>query len=532
MNRHASDTGPVAGIRGRRFFLVTLAVTLLARIVLAAGLPLSGDEAYFLVWGQEPAWGYYDHPPMVGWWLALLVPLSEHPLVLRLPALLVPLALAWGVIVAVRRHAPERAWLAGTLLLLAPINAWNVAITTDVPLMFFSGLAVLAYLRALRTGSMGDFALCGLALGGALMSKYFAGLLAIAIFVHSIWRPDRTKLQGLALIVLCSLPAAAIQIAWNAAHCWPNVMFNIVNRHDHAGLSWETPLLYAASVFYVLSPPLALALVRRGARRAGRDTSGPDAAGAGLAERAVAARASAWLVVVPLVLLGALSLGRAVGLHWLASFVLPAVLWFVLAGAGSARARAGAVRFGAAFAALHYLVAGVLLALPVETWSGWRQYPGLVMTVHGDELARAVRARGLGDQVLASHGYSPAVLLEYAFGQHVLVFGAGSSHARHDDMRTDFSALDGRDFLIVRKNRYVPGEYDAFFDRVTTETLDLHGARFTLVTGHGFRYAQYRDDILDEVRRRWYALPTWLPAGSCYFCDRYFPDRPCRQPDR
>src|SRR5690606_10923711 len=237
-----------------------LVVSLLFKVVFAAVLPMTGDEAYFLAWGREPDWGFYDHPPMVGWWLAVLDAISSHPLVLRLPALLVPPALAFGAVLAVRRHGESLAWPAGSLVLLAPINVWNVAITTDVPLMFFSGLAVFAYVRARRTGAMLDFALCGLALGGALLSKYFAGLLAIAIFAHSVWRPSRTKLVGLALVVLASLPAAVIQVWWNAANCWPNVMFNIVNRHDKDSLSWITPVLYLACAIYAMSPPVALAV--------------------------------------------------------------------------------------------------------------------------------------------------------------------------------------------------------------------------------------------------------------------------------
>src|SRR5690606_40057468 len=107
-------------------------------------------------------------------------------------------------------------------------------------------------------------------------------------------------------------------------------------------------------------------------------------------QRAAAASACAWLAAVPLLVLAVLSPVKTIGLHWLASFALPAILWFVLAGAGSERARLGALRFGIGFAILHQVLIAVLVALPTETWSGWRGYPGLVMTVHADELAEAI----------------------------------------------------------------------------------------------------------------------------------------------
>ncbi|MFA7506276.1 MAG: glycosyltransferase family 39 protein [Burkholderiaceae bacterium] len=521
MNPLSSTPRSLSEAQARRVFTVLLLVSVAFKLVFATLLPMTGDEAYFHVWGREPDWGYYDHPPMVGWWLAVLDAISSHTLVLRLPALLVPIALAFAAVFAVRRYDEALAWLAGSLVLLAPMNVWNVAITTDVPLMFFSGLAVLAYARAQRTGAGLDFVLCGLALGGALMSKYFAGLLAIAIFAHSVWRPNRRKLVGLGLVVLASLPAALIQVWWNAAHCWPNLMFNIVNRHGGAGLSWSTPVLYIVSAIYAMSPPLALALLRR--RDEGEPGPRTDR------ERAQAASVHAWLAGVPLLILAALSPVKTIGLHWLASFALPAILWFVLAGAGSDRLRRGALRFGIGFAIVHYVLIAVLMLLPTETFSGWRQYPGLVMTVHADELAEAIGQERLDRHVLASNGYSAAVTLEYNFDRRILVFGRGSSHARHDDMRVDFREHAGRDFLIIRKDVYPPGEYDAFFDRVSVESIDVRGVRFTIVTGEGFRYEAYRDDVLEDIRQLWYQVPGWLPRGPCYFCDRYFPDRACHR---
>jgi hypothetical protein len=43
---------------------------------------------------------------------------------------------------------------------------------------------------------------------------------------------------------------------WNSGHCWPNYMFNFVNRHGDAGWSLKTPLLYLVTLVYVLGPPV------------------------------------------------------------------------------------------------------------------------------------------------------------------------------------------------------------------------------------------------------------------------------------
>lgn len=511
---------PLANAKSaRRVFALVACVTLAARALLAAGLPITGDEAYFFWWGKFPDWGFYDHPPMVGWWLAALAKLSWHPFVLRLPALLVPVAVAGLAVACVRRHGEALAWVCGTLVLLAPLNVWNVAITTDIPLMLFAFAAVAALLRALRTERAADFLLAGVLLGGALLSKYFAGMLALGIAAALVARPTRARIAGLAWVVVGSLPAALLQAWWNSQNCWPNLMFNLVNRHGDAGWAWKNPPLYALSLAYVLIPPVAWALARRAAGRGG---DGPASA-----ERSRdARRALAWITGVPFALFALMSAGKTVGLHWLASFVAPAIVLFAL-GAGE-RALRGALRVGAVLALAHYVVLAGLWLAPLEWFKSSRSYDGLVMTLRPQALNEKI-APYLDRFEIAANGYSPAVTIGFNLRRYVFVFGPASSHARHDDILTDFRRLDGRDILVIRKERPEPENYAPYFERVEYREVDVLGATFHFVEGRGFRYAAYRDAVLDEARRRWYAVPKWLPAGPCYFCDRYFPDRSCHR---
>jgi hypothetical protein len=56
----------VAKLTPRQWFWLVLAATLAFRLWLAAALPITADEAYFVLWGRTPDLGYYDHPPMIG----------------------------------------------------------------------------------------------------------------------------------------------------------------------------------------------------------------------------------------------------------------------------------------------------------------------------------------------------------------------------------------------------------------------------------------------------------------------------------
>ena len=55
------------------------------RLVVAARMPLSADEAYYRVWASSPQFGYYDHPPMIAWqiWLGRHIA-GDSPLGVRL----------------------------------------------------------------------------------------------------------------------------------------------------------------------------------------------------------------------------------------------------------------------------------------------------------------------------------------------------------------------------------------------------------------------------------------------------------------
>ncbi len=60
----ASESGTVlhAGV-------AAVAVLILLRFVLAATANLAEDEAYYWLWSTHLASGYYDHPPMIAYWI-------------------------------------------------------------------------------------------------------------------------------------------------------------------------------------------------------------------------------------------------------------------------------------------------------------------------------------------------------------------------------------------------------------------------------------------------------------------------------
>jgi hypothetical protein len=520
-----------------RLFWGALAVTLALRFLLAWWLPVTGDEAFFVYWGEAPALGVYDHPPMVGWFLAALLQVGHAPVWLRLPAILLPALIALGMRALVAALARGRGdaqalgdW-AALAWLVAPAQVLNVLITTDTPLVLFSFASLAAYALAVRRRSFALCAAAGIALGLAFLSKYFAVLLALAYVVYvAAIRRDGRAWRELAVVLACAVPFGLANLAWNYEHCWANLMFNVYNRHNEAGFAWYRPLVFLALLAYVAGPLLVFDLAR-----------GRSAMRAAVRDPAVALLAAC--AAVPIAVFFVLSAVRSVGLHWLFAFMPPLFMAgaFVL---GPPRLAASA-KFLAAFSAVHLAAVAVVALLPLETFKRSRHYDSVVMAFRADEVLAALKPYE-GRYVFAASGYSPAVLLSYNAAELGVVaqpgvqepwrrhyfptFGPGSAHGRHDDILTDFRPLDGRDILVVRKSAAAPDEYRPFFRAIEMREIDVRGARYYLVLGQGFDYAAYRDRVLAQVRDRYYRIPRYLPQGRCYLCERYWSTRTCPAP--
>jgi len=491
----------------RKALLVAAALILAFKLWLSAAFPFTGDEAYFTYWGVRLDAGYYDHPPMIGWLLYLLLKISSAQWLLRLPVTLLPFALAAGIYFVLRRADETKATLAALAFVLLPVNVCAVFITTDTPLIFFSFASVLAFWLGVTRKAPAWQALAGAFLGLAFLSKYFAVLLGLAYVAYVLLSPrGQRDWRGLALVVICSLPFAAVNLWWNYEHCWANLMFNAYNRHQGAGLSWKTPLVYAVSVLYVLSPVALwqLANERHSVRAA-------------LADPAV--RFFVAVFAFPFGFFAVVSLVRQVGLHWMLSFV---PFFFIAAGWMLSREQLRrSVLYLGALSAIHVALIAVAATLPLETWRQSRLYDGIVYHVRIGDVLRELKPYE-GQFEFAADGYSPAITASYYSGRYFFVFGSGSFYARQDDIETDFRRLDGKNILVLRKNPPEDNEYRPYFRSVEYKEFTLSGATFHLVLGRGFDLGTYRERVLKPARDRYYAIPRYLPQGRCYFCERYF----------
>lgn len=546
--------------RARRLFLAVLGATVVGKGVLAWAFPVIGDEAYLFTWAREPAWGYYDHPPVAAWILspAFALGLGGYPLALRLPSVVLHGVIAVVAVGFLRRLGErpaevERAWLAGTLLLLVPVHVLGVLMLTDVPLVLFCFLSGAALCRAERvggsedravrrgapydspvrrmrarchagggpagSGGLGWYAAAGAFLGLALASKYLAVLLAVA-YVAWFAAAERTvrRRRGFALLVLCALPPVALHLAWNATHCWSTVLFNLYSRHAGEGANYSIArnlLVYAGTHLYLLGPPLLLALARRRRRLAA-------------VFRVPALRPAALGFFVPVALLGVAAALLLFGAYWVLPFY--PFLFLLLPRVLTRRELRRGVGWMALFTGAQVALLAVALALPLRAWRGAGFYDSLVTMERTEEILERIAPLRPEGARLAAPGYSLASLLAWRSGEPVAVFGPGSHYARQDDLWTDYRALDGGDVVLVSKRPVAPESFDPYFRRVERRGLEVEGVDLHVAVGTGFDFPRYRREVLAEVLRLYYRAPKWLPVPACPFCERYFGAPACGAP--
>ena len=151
---------------------------------------LVADEAYYWEWSRQLAWGYFDHPPMVAWLIALTTWLGGHSATaVRFSAFV----LTGGVSLLIydmgrKMFTPQVAFAAIVILnttLLYAIGA--MIMTPDIPQLFFWTLALHLVWRALQHSTLSHWIIGGLVIGLGLLAKYTAILVAAChIYLSSI----------------------------------------------------------------------------------------------------------------------------------------------------------------------------------------------------------------------------------------------------------------------------------------------------------------------------------------------------------
>lgn len=478
-------------------FWITLAIRFLAAVL----LPMTGDEAYYVSWGKSPALGYYDQPPMVGWWMAALLGISDSIWWVRLPAVLTPAAIALLLRRWPKVGSKQSAALAAAsdLYLLIGALVFFPFITTDTPLVLFSFLAVYYWAKG-RPGW------AGIGLGCAFLSKYFAAFLLPA-FAFSLWREKRWR-DGLYLLPGMAA-ALALHFYWNSQNCYANFVFNFWVRHGEEHWNLRRAQEFGWSLAYLLAAPVLAWFLSRHKRASRRknEIGYQDAA------------AFAW---IPLSILVALSFRIGIGFHFSLAFIPFAYLTAArLIAALSARSIT--VLRGVALVLFVAQGLGLLYLWKLHDWNqhlnaGWHR--GFQQTIQMPQVAKLfseaaaeISRRSNRPLYWYADAYTQAALLGFHSHQQVAVLSGGSQFGRQSDFSVDWLSRSGSDGILFFQYPNPPDHLKKYFDEVRAENVVWNKLQFWVVELRGFKPDLFvRGEIVpqlekfyrrSEVARRW-----------------------------
>ncbi|MBK5933593.1 dolichyl-phosphate-mannose-protein mannosyltransferase [Rhodovulum imhoffii] len=214
--------------------MLVLAIT--AARVLALNfvqIDLFVDEAQYWLWGQDPAFGYYSKPPMIGWVIRVFTELgSDTAFWIRLPGPLfhAATALILGHIAARSFGARAGVAVAVGFVTLPMVGLASILISTDTIMFPFLALAGLGYLRLTEGAGRGWAVATGVCLGLAFLSKYAAiYYLFCALLAAGLIPQARIGWQKAGLVLAAFVPVISANLIWNATQGFPTLSHTLDN---------------------------------------------------------------------------------------------------------------------------------------------------------------------------------------------------------------------------------------------------------------------------------------------------------------
>ena len=248
--------------------LVGLLTGLRIALLFSADHNLGPDEAQYWTWAKDLDLGYFSKPPMIAWIIAATTAVfGDGEAAVRLASPLFHMGTALLVFALARDLYDDRVafWSALTFATVPAVWFSSGLITTDVPLLFFWALALLALHRTLTECSLRWALLLGISIGLGLLSKYAMLYFLLCTVIYLASTAEHRWLLGsrLGLIAIgIALLLFSPNILWNMTHDFSTVAHTAENARWWGQLFEFGDLLeFLGAQFGVFGPILFGALI-------------------------------------------------------------------------------------------------------------------------------------------------------------------------------------------------------------------------------------------------------------------------------
>ena len=486
------------------------------KIVLILLLPLTGDEAYFILWGQQLALGYYDHPPAVGWVLHAMSLVVDNLTWYRSFAFFSVFLISYLLYQLVIMHSSQAnqsaLWLA-LAFFVSPISLMFVVTANDTVLVMFSVLGFYFFAKAIHTQKWLSVLLAGLFLGLAFLSKYFAAFMLLGLLAYSLWQWKKLNLKQLAVMVFIVLLAVAENLYFNATHCWNNILFNFFSRTQESLFDIGNVLSFVVMILVLISP-LGLWYLFKNRKP---ESTAIDETGLNL--KALVLFASVPLLVILLFV----SFTNTVGLHW--PLIGVTLLYLLYIGLSQKQLHKLFIVNG------YFSIIVALILLIALQWVDALISPSQKHHVALYQQPQQVcEILPLSDksEMFFTLGYSSQSALAYhCKNDNVHVFASTSKYGREDDKLTNFSLLAGDSLKILVTHKKDIEKVRPYFKDLKVSTLKVTvNTDYYWLEGQNFNFELYLEKVIKPVNEKFYSAPDWFPQfteteQACGFKRKY-----------
>ena len=223
---------------------------LLLALAQAASTELIADEAYYWVYSRFPAWGYFDHPPMIAFIIKSGYAIFHNELGVRLIC-----ALLGTMTILITESLTERKnpFLFYTIVLsIGVLQIAGFLAVPDTPLLFFTALFFYTYRSFIKNTNWKNTLLLAIAISLLFYTKYHGLLIVLFTFLSNIKLFTRweTWLAGFFVLVLY-----APHLLWQWDHDWVSFRYHLFESNVSAyKFSYTTDYLLGQ---ILLAGPLA-----------------------------------------------------------------------------------------------------------------------------------------------------------------------------------------------------------------------------------------------------------------------------------
>jgi len=241
------------------FFALFLIGWLCLNLLQAVFTEVHSDEAYYYLYGENLAWGYFDHPPMVGLMIFLSKLFSGGNLSIRLMTVLLQgatLVMCWKL---VEEKLPDSQKVLTFFIIcgsLVMFQVYGFITTPDSPFLFFTAFFLWSYKKFLKKESGLAVLWLAVSMAGLVYSKYHAFPVIGIIVLSNLKLLSRYKFWLAGLLALLLLTP---HIYWQVARDFPSIQYHLTDRNN--GFEWQCFLGYIPNQLAVFNPLTLPAIV-------------------------------------------------------------------------------------------------------------------------------------------------------------------------------------------------------------------------------------------------------------------------------